>query len=93
MSWNYRLCKKLADNGSNKQTPNLEYGIYEVYYNQYGDITAHSENPETLTSFGYDDVNMTDEQAKELFNTLAERIKNACAKDVLDLDNIKFSEW
>ena len=35
--WNYRIIKK-EDN----------YGLYEVFYNDNGEISAHSEEPEVI---------------------------------------------
>lgn len=36
--WNYRII----------QTKSEEYGLYEVIYNDDGDISAHTENPEVI---------------------------------------------
>ena len=36
--WNYRII----------QTKPEEYGLYEVIYNDDGDISAHTENPEVI---------------------------------------------
>ena len=38
--WNYRVIKKSIGGGE------FEYGLYEVMYNDKGEIAAHTEKPE-----------------------------------------------
>ena len=38
MSWNYRVMRKEISNGQ------FEYGIYEVYYDENGEIKNYTEN-------------------------------------------------
>ena len=74
--WNYRIIK-------NKDT----YGLYEVMYNDDGEICAHSENPEIIG-----------ESPTDLLDTLELMIhdvnKHIIDGDkILDLNKIKFSEF
>ena len=45
--WNYRVIKKKDS-----------YGLYEVFYNDSGDICAHSENPD-ITGESIKDIKKT----------------------------------
>ena len=74
--WNYRIIK-------DKDV----YGLYEVMYNNDGEICAHGENPE-----------MIGESPTDLLDTLELMIhdvnKHIIDGDkVLDLNKIKFSEF
>ena len=74
--WNYRIIK-------DKDT----YGLYEVMYNDDGEICAHSEKPEVIS-----------ETPQELVDTLELMIhdvnKHIIDGDkILDLNKIKFSEF
>ena len=74
--WNYRIIK-------DKDT----YGLYEVMYNDDGEICAHSEKPEIIG-----------ESPKDLLDTLELMIhdvnKHIIDGDkILDLNKIKFSEF
>jgi hypothetical protein len=74
--WNYRIIK-------DKDT----YGLYEVMYNDDGEICAHSENPEIIG-----------ESPTDLLDTLELMIhdvnKHIIDGDkILDLNKIKFSEF
>jgi len=74
--WNYRIIK-------NKDT----YGLYEVMYNDDGEICAHSEKPEIIG-----------ESPTDLLDTLELMIhdvnKHIIDGDkILDLNKIKFSEF
>ncbi len=74
--WNYRIIK-------DKKT----YGLYEVFYNDDGEITAHSEKPEIIG-----------ESPTDLLDTLELMIhdvnKHIIDGDkILDLNKIKFSEF
>ena len=70
--WNYRIIK-------NKNT----YGLYEVMYNDDGEIFAHSEEPEV---FG--------ETAEDLLQTLRLMLDDAQKSygDILKYDEIKFAK-
>jgi len=74
--WNYRIIK-------DKKT----YGLYEVMYNDDGEICAHSEKPEIIG-----------ESPTDLLDTLELMIhdvnKHIIDGDkILDLNKIKFSEF
>ena len=74
--WNYRIIK-------DKKT----YGLYEVMYNDDGEICAHSEKPEIIG-----------ESSTDLLDTLELMIhdvnKHIIDGDkILDLNKIKFSEF
>jgi len=71
--WNYRIIK-------DKDT----YGLYEVMYNDDGEICAHSEKPEIIS-----------EKPQELIDTLELMLKDAKRSkfDILEYDKIKFSEF
>jgi len=74
--WNYRIIK-------DKDT----YGLYEVMYNDDGEICAHSEEPEIVG-----------ESPTDLLDTLELMIhdvnKHIIDGDkILDLNKIKFSEF
>jgi len=73
--WNYRIIK-------NKDT----YGLYEVMYNDDGEIFAHSEEPEIVGT-----------SPRELLATLKLMIDDVNAhiidgKEILELDKIKFAK-
>ena len=90
-SFNYRVCKKVYkssivdDNDFSKITGKFEedqFGICEVYYNDKGDITFTSEN--FIEPYGE-----TLEDLKWCFD----KMKEAFDKEVLDLDNIVYSDY
>lgn len=73
--WNYRIIK-------NKDA----YGLYEVMYNDDGEIFAHSEEPEIIG-----------ENPKDLLDTLELMIHDINkhiidGKEVLQIDKIKFAK-
>ena len=73
--WNYRIIK----------TKN-HYGLYEVMYNDDGEIFAHSEEPEIVG-----------EDPKDLLDTLELMISDVNkhiidGKEILDIDKIKFAK-
>jgi len=73
--WNYRIIK-------DKNT----YGLYEVMYNDNGEIFAHSEQPEIIG-----------ENPKDLLDTLELMIHDVNkhiidGKEILELDKIKFAK-
>lgn len=71
--WNYRIIK-------DKET----YGLYEVMYNDDGEICAHTEKPEVIS-----------ETPQELVDTLELMLKDAKRSkfNILEYDKIKFSEF
>lgn len=71
--WNYRIIKS-GDS----------YGLYEVIYNDDGEICAHSENPE-----------IEEHSVKDLLITLRLMLDDAqkSSYNVLDADNIKFGKF
>lgn len=71
--WNYRIIK-------DKDT----YGLYEVMYNDDGEICAHSEKPEII-----------EESAEDLLQTLRLMLDDAQKSyyNILEYNKIKFSEF
>ena len=74
--WNYRIIK-------DKDT----YGLYEVMYNDDGEICAHSEEPEIVG-----------ESTKDLLDTLELMIHDVNehiidGKEILELNKIKFHQF
>ena len=70
--WNYRIIKS-GDS----------YGLYEVIYNDDGEICAHSEDPE-----------LEDDSVQELLTTLRLMLDDAqkSSYNVLDANEIKFAK-
>jgi hypothetical protein len=70
--WNYRILKLSDDT----------YGLYEVIYNDDGEISAHSENSE-----------LTGSSVKDLLDTLRLMLDDAqkSSYNVLEADKIKFA--
>ena len=73
--WNYRIIK-------NKDT----YGLYEVMYNDHGEIFAHSEEPEIIG-----------ENPKDLLDTLELMTHDVNkhiidGEEILEIDKIKFAK-
>ena len=71
--WNYRIIK-------DKDI----YGLYEVMYNDDGEICAHTEKPEVIS-----------ETPQELVDTLELMLKDAKRSkfNILEYDKIKFSKF
>ena len=69
--WNYRIIK----DGDN-------YGLYEVFYNEDGKISAHSENAEVVC-----------ESPEEIVKTLRLMLDDAekFSNNVLEMDEIEFA--
>lgn len=69
--WNYRIIK-------NKDT----YGLYEVMYNDDGEITAHSQDPEVIG-----------DSPEDLLQTLRLMLDDAnkSYNKILESDKIKFA--
>ena len=82
MTWNYRVIKRYSDVRFGQGTRDWYYGIYEVYYNENGDITAISEEP--IAPVGNDFEDLRGEVGKMF---------SAFGRPVLDYDEIKFAEW
>jgi len=79
--WNYRVIKKEYNNGES------EYGLYEVMYNDKGEIAAHSEKPELIGD-------SLEDLKKSLFlmnNDLDKHITNDYS--ILSHDKIKFHSF
>ena len=73
--WNYRIIKDKK-----------AYGLYEVMYNDDGEIFAHSEEPEIIG-----------ENPKDLLDTLELMINDVNkhiidGEEILELDKIKFAK-
>jgi len=71
MSWNYRVVKKKFENGF------CDYSIYEVYYDEFGNIKMWSAEPVTLEAF---------ENTKDINNNL-KLIRKALNRPTLLLIN------
>ena len=70
--WNYRVIKKKD-----------VYGLYEVFYNDSGDICAHSEHPD-----------ITGESVKDIKNTLELMTGDVKKKNkILKWGKIKFASF
>ena len=88
--WNYRII----------QTKPEEYGLYEVIYNEDGDISAYTENPEVIAESPEDLLVslrlMLDDANKSYHNILeADKIEFAplCNEsDLADSIEYKFTE-
>jgi len=88
--WNYRIIKD-SDNS---------YGLYEVIYNDDGEISAHSEDPEVIGESPEDLLLslrlMLDDANKSYHNILeADKIDFAPLYDESDLEDLveyKFTE-
>jgi hypothetical protein len=48
MSWNYRLTKEIIHNKYVAE-PEILYGIREVFYDENGDISGFSEEPDVVS--------------------------------------------
>lgn len=71
--WNYRIIK----------LPNKTYGLYEVFYNDDGEIFAHNEEPET----GF---RQTPEEILESITLMHKDAKKSLS-NILEMDKIKFA--
>ena len=77
--WNYRVIRK-------KEGDNVVLGLYEVMYNDDGNIFTHSETPEDLDGY---------ETPKDLLDSLLLMVSDveqhvSGEKDILEHDDIKF---
>jgi|11_taG_2_1085331.scaffolds.fasta_scaffold111277_2 hypothetical protein len=73
--WNYRIIK----------SPDNSYGLYEVFYNDAGEISAHAENEEIIGESPEDIV-------KSLKLMLSDANKHISQeKKILNLNEIKFA--
>jgi len=74
--WNYRVIKK-----------GEEYGLYEVFYNEDGEISAHAENPDLIGESLEDLRAQLSMMKKDILRTMNEPDR------VLDFGKIDFSEF
>lgn len=72
--WNYRIIKD-----------GETYGLYEVFYNDDGDISFHSENPDVVGE-------SVDEIISSLELMLGDAKKHIKEKPVLEKDKIEFKD-
>lgn len=72
--WNYRIIKD-----------GETYGLYEVFYNEEGEIALHSENPDVVGE-SVDDI------IKSLELMLGDAKKHIKEKPVLEKDKIEFKD-
>ena len=82
MSWNYRIIKRYQDVRYGQGKRDWFYGVYEVYYNKDGKITAISEEP--IAPVGNHFEELRGEVSKMM---------SAFGKPILDYDQIKFVKW
>ena len=77
--WNYRIIHYDSDKGMGLKN---HYGLYEVIYNDKGEITAHTEEPEVIA-----------DTPEELLAYLEQMLYDAkkCKDDILDYKTIKFA--
>jgi len=74
--WNYRVIRK-GD----------EYGLYEVFYNDKGKISAHAENPDLVGESVEDLLASLSNMKKDILRTMNEPDR------VLDFGKIEFSDF
>ena len=55
MSWNHRIMRVMSDDGNT-----AHYGIYEVYYDDEGNVEGWTESPTDVSAWG-----LTDEDYEE----------------------------
>lgn len=72
--WNYRIIK-------DKDT----YGLYEVIYNDDGEITAHSEEPEIIGESPTDLLDALELMIHDVNKHIID------GKEILEIDKIKFA--
>lgn len=75
MSWNHRVIKKTYPSGEES------YGIHEVYYNENGEIYAHTTDPIDLNCETLDDLKQ-----------YIQWCLKACEKPILIDGEIKFAK-
>ena len=76
--WNYRIIKREVDGQPD------QYGLFEVFYNDDGEITAHADEAEV--------VGESSEDIIEYLNTMLEDA-NKYKDMVLEYGKIKFSPF
>lgn len=59
--WNYRVIRK-----------GEEYGLYEVFYNDKGEISAHAENPDLVGDSMEDFLAQLSMMKKDILRTMNE---------------------
>jgi len=77
--WNYRIIEKKGDNPTEDS-----YGLYEVFYNDAGDISAHAHSPD-ITGTSVKDI-------KKRLKMMSRDVKK-CKGKVLKWGKIKFHNW
>lgn len=76
--WNYRIIKREVEGQSD------QYGLFEVFYNDDGEISAHAEEPE-----------LVDESPEELLTTLRLMLNDAQKSyyEILKYNEIEFAPF
>jgi hypothetical protein len=74
--WNYRVIRK-----------GEEYGLYEVFYNEEGKISAHAENPDLVGESVEDLLAQVSMMKKDILRTMKEPDR------VLEFGKVEFSEF
>ena len=94
--WNYRILakkvptkKKHIDTGVLEDSFTIEYGIYEVFYNDDTDKKPHSCTKESMRPVAFDDW---DEEPIDAMKWTLEKMLLACEKPILDYDSFENGE-
>lgn len=74
--WNYRVIRK-----------GEEYGLYEVFYNDEGEISAHAENPDLVGESMEDLLAQLSMMKKDILRTMNDPDR------VLEFDKIEFKPF
>lgn len=56
MSWNYRIVRRLVEDGVNKE-PQPWFGVHEAYYDKNGQITNITEKPVAVEGESVEELN------------------------------------
>jgi len=81
--WNNRILKDTDVNGTTL------YSLYEVFYNEAGEIAAHSEEPVGISH--YEDIDGLLESLLLMVSDVEQHISGE--KDILTLNNIEFKNF
>jgi hypothetical protein len=76
LMWNYRVIKK-----------GEEFGLYEVFYNDEGEISAHAESPDLVGESMEDLLASLSLMKKDILRTMNERDR------ILEFDKIEFKPF
>ncbi len=76
LMWNYRVIRK-----------GEEYGLYEVFYNDKGEISAHTENPDLVGESMEDLLAQLSMMKKDILRTMNDPDR------VLEFDKIEFKPF